>query len=416
MRVIVAGNEHFLEEMDKLPLDIIFIARQPVDLHRSLFQGGYDEVFVGFDPDVSLSVLQNIKGTRNVAIVFDNVDAFKKHGSDVFMLGGTPILLEDLKARFNKSAEQPKKHITTPTKIVEQEIRKREERSPLVGDGTPKVIAIFAPKGGVGKTTFSAYLAAHLAVSGKKTVALDVDNVKVGADLGRRFGFFVKRDGMNYRNIIDFSNFPDGQYHQWELIEKYVVQTKEFQNLSLVLNPPRPSDLNYDFSLVEKAVSILRYHFDHVILDLSPVPSELNVDIFTRLADKVIFLTTPDPAVIDGARTFLDAVSKYEINLSMLHLVINMFDQKHDKNANKIAHHVGLPLRGQSSIMPYDPLFREKRMEMAVITKKTLNKNNFSKQMDRFIKEHILLEKQKPEKRRAGFLKLPFFSKKTGEV
>lgn len=412
MKVIIAGDEHFLEEMDTLPLEVIFIARQPADLHRSLFQGGYDEVFIGFEPDVSLTVLENIKGTKNVAVVFDNIDQFKNYGETVFKLGGVPILLEDLKGRFTKSEAQKK--ISVPSKIVEQEIKKREEKSPIATDGAPKIIAVFAPKGGVGKTTISAYLAAHMAMSGKKIVAVDVDNVKVGADLGRRFGFFVKRDGTNYRNIIDFSNFPDNQYHQWELVEKYIVRTDSFPNLSLVLNPPRPADLGYDFKLVDKAVSILRYHFDHVILDLSPLPSQLNVEIFTQLADKVFFLTTPDPGVIDGARTFLDAISKYDINLTSFHLIINMFDSKHDKNANKIAHHVGLPLRGNVSVFPYDSMFREKRIEMALITPKILNKSNFSRQMDRLVKEHVFQEKQTIEKRRTGFFALPFFAKKKG--
>ena len=37
------------------------------------------------------------------------------------------------------------------------------------------VIAIASPKGGVGKTTLTAYLAAHIAAQGWKTVALDLD-------------------------------------------------------------------------------------------------------------------------------------------------------------------------------------------------------------------------------------------------
>ncbi|PTQ52231.1 MAG: hypothetical protein HSCHL_0702 [Hydrogenibacillus schlegelii] len=410
MKLIIAGEDRFLEEMERLPVEILFIARQPADLHRALFHGGYDEVFIGFPPDVSLQVLRNIRGAKNVAVVFESVGDLQRFGREVFQLGGVPVLLEDVRRRFEKKAARPAPSV--PARIVEEELRRREERSPAPRASDPKVFAVYAPKGGVGKTTFSAYFAAHLSVLGKKTVGVDVDNVKVGADLGRRFGFFVRREGTNYRNILDFTSFPAEQYHRWELVRDYVVPVRDFPNLSLVLNPPRPVDLGYGYDLVEKTVAVLRYHFDLVVMDLSPLPSQLNFDVFGRLADRVYFVVTPDPAVVDGARTFIEAATNAGADLSKFHLIINMHDARRDPKPNQIARHVGLPIRGPESILPYDPTFREKRVQMAILTAARLRASAFGKGVERFVRTHLAPEEKKTERKKAGFFILPFFGRK----
>lgn len=131
MKLIIAGDDRFLEEMERLPVEILFMARQPADLHRALFQGGYDEVFIGFPPDVSLQVLRNIHGAKNVAVVFETVGDLQRFGRDVFQHGGVPVLLEDVRRRFEKKAARPAPSV--PARIVEEELRHREERSPAPG-------------------------------------------------------------------------------------------------------------------------------------------------------------------------------------------------------------------------------------------------------------------------------------------
>lgn len=405
-RLIVAGDQRFLDEMMKVDAEILFIARQPADLHRALLQNtGYDEIVLGFEPEVSIQLLRNLPGARNVAIVFDRSDDMQKYGLKVMELGGSPMLFDDVLRRFGTSKNgKGNTPLPVPQNVVEEELKAREARSPVVDPTAAKmtVLSVYAPKGGVGKTTFSAYLAAHLALLGKKVVGIDADSGKVGADLGRRFGFFVRKEGMSYKNILDFMTFPLEDYFKWDVVRSYLVSVKDFNNLYLVLNPARASDLGYGYDVIERATSILRYHFDYTILDLSPLPSQTNLDVFTRLADRVFLLVTPDPAVIDGARTFLDSAIAAGAVPDKFHLVINMHG-KNDPHMTKIAQHVGLPVRAES-VFPLDNAFVEHRVRMATVTPKAVTTTPFGKAMERFVKMHFAEQKDKPAPKKKRFL------------
>lgn len=387
-KLILAGDEKLLESFKNLEVDIIFQTIHPADLHRALYQGGFDEVYLGFAPETSLKVLEQIQFVQNVGVVFYSVEDYRRYAKDVYRLSGVPYLLENLIARFKPKPKTEVVYSELPVSpYIEQDLNAREAKTLPPQYAEQKIFAVFSSKGGVGKTTFSAYFAAHASLLDKRTVAIDTDVTKIGADLGRRFNFFVSRDGKGFHNILDFLDFPPEQYYRWDLVKQRLSHVPQFPNLHLVLNPVTVTDIAYDYELLEKVVSILRYHFPVVLLDLAPGPSNLNFNVFKNIVDKIFFIVTPDPVVIDGAKAFIQEALRFGIEPQKFHLLINM-SQK-NVPMTKIAGHVGLPLRGSDSILPYETNFREKITNYATIDPKVIQSTAFGRTVEKIVKMNL---------------------------
>lgn len=167
-----------------------------------------------------------------------------------------------------------------------------------------KVITITSGKGGVGKTTASANLAAALALAGKKTVAVDTD-------IGLRNLDVVM--GLENRVIYDIVHVAEGKCQ----LEQALIRHKRVPGLYLL-----PASQSRDKSAVtvyamKKLCRDLKSRFDFVIID-SPAGIEYGFQNSLVGADEVIVITTPEvSAVRDADRVIglLEAAEKKSIGL-----------------------------------------------------------------------------------------------------
>jgi len=172
-----------------------------------------------------------------------------------------------------------------------------------------RVITITSGKGGVGKTTATANIAAALALRGHRVVAIDTD-------IGLRNLDVVM--GLENRIVYDLVDVAEGQCR----LRQALIKDKRLADLYLM-----PAAQTRDKSAVSPAdmsriCDELRPQFDYILLD-SPAGIELGFRNAIAPADEVLIVTTPEVAAVRDADRIiglLEAEEKYDHKL-----IINRF-------------------------------------------------------------------------------------------
>ena len=147
-----------------------------------------------------------------------------------------------------------------------------------------KVILFTSTTSNEGKSFNAANLAASFAFMGKKTVVLglDIRNPR----LTKLFGISNKDGG-----ITEYLAVPSST----DLL-KLCQPTSVSDNLFVLpcgTIPPNPTELVARPSL-EKAIQILKEHFDYIILDTAPIGMVTDTRLITRVADLCVYICRAD--------------------------------------------------------------------------------------------------------------------------
>ncbi|EDP46389.1 septum site-determining protein MinD [Rickettsiella grylli] len=143
-----------------------------------------------------------------------------------------------------------------------------------------EVIVITSGKGGVGKTTSSAAMAAGLASRGFKTVVIDFD-------IGLRNLDLIM--GCERRVVFDFVNVIRGEAN----IKQALIKDKRLENLSILpASQTRDKDALTQEG-VEKVLEELKKEFDYILCD-SPAGIERGATLAMYFADTAIVVSNPE--------------------------------------------------------------------------------------------------------------------------
>jgi pilus assembly protein CpaE len=283
--------------------------REPVA--TELRKAGFEPLFVA-DPDEMRAIL----GARKaIAVAIIDVESDPDAGSDAWALlhegsRNIPALLVLGNAMLDQldpdaAGHQDDEYLTRPYSA--ESIRWRAEamciRSVAVDDGSGPVLqtnidqsdwappghvlAVFNPKGGVGKTLVATNLASALVERGQRVLLIDADTVTghVPASLGMDAVPTVIdawRDELEGGPVVTFDELAS-------------VHSSGLKVLPLASNPIGTELL--EPGRVAGAIDVAKRQVDFLIIDLHPSYSAINRAMFDR-ADRILVPVTPDmPAI-----------------------------------------------------------------------------------------------------------------------
>jgi septum site-determining protein MinD len=144
-----------------------------------------------------------------------------------------------------------------------------------------KVIVITSGKGGVGKTTTSANVAAGLALKGKKTVAIDFDVGLRNLDLVM---------GCERRVVYDFVNVIKNEAK----LQQALIKDKRLEHLYILPASQTRDKEALDPEGVGRVIEELKtMGFEYIICD-SPAGIEKGAQMAMYFADEAIVVTNPE--------------------------------------------------------------------------------------------------------------------------
>lgn len=182
-----------------------------------------------------------------------------------------------------------------------------------------KVIMLTSCKGGVGKSTVTANLAATLADMGKKTLMLD-------CDFGMRCLDIIA--GLEDSALYDITDLISGKAD----FEKAVIHDERSENLFFLAAPYR-----YNGSITKESFKrtidelITRFDLDYLLIDTHAGMND-GTELAATVANSALVIATHQIASIRAAEQ--TAIMLSEAGINDMRLIINCFDEnavKHGK-------------------------------------------------------------------------------------
>jgi MinD-like ATPase involved in chromosome partitioning or flagellar assembly len=159
------------------------------------------------------------------------------------------------------------------------------------GAGRGTTIAVFNPKGGVGKTTVATNLAAALqARKGKSVMLIDADTVT---------GHVISSLGIDGVRTVADSWRDEAEGGPSESLYDIAAAHVSGMRVIALTDSPLHTDV-LDPARMAAAIKVARSRVDVIVIDLHPSYSALNQAIFTE-ADRILVPVTPDVPAIRAA-------------------------------------------------------------------------------------------------------------------
>lgn len=179
--------------------------------------------------------------------------------------------------------------------------------------GTNKLLSVFAPKGGVGKTTIAFNLAVALAQLGQKTVLID-GSIQFG-DLRA-----LLKVPVDAPSILDL---PTDRIAESDLGD---VLWRDPSGIDILLAPPRIEMAEMLTARdVEKILSLLKRVYGCIVIDMSSQLNDINL-AFLDASDSIIEIVTYDSTTIHSTMAIADTFRAIGYAASKVRYLVNRSD------------------------------------------------------------------------------------------
>ncbi|HEX6867410.1 MAG TPA: response regulator [Candidatus Limnocylindrales bacterium] len=189
----------------------------------------------------------------------------------------------------------------------------RREHAANAATGSTRVYSVFAPKGGVGKTTIAFNLAVAMGQQQGRIVLID-GSIQFG-DLRS-----LLKVPVDAPSILDL---PTDRIAESDLSD---ILWRDPSGIDILLAPPRiemaemitPRD-------VDKILSLLRRVYDAVVIDMSSSINDINL-AFLDASDTIVEIVTYDSTTIHNTISMADTFRSIGYPASKVHYLVNRAD------------------------------------------------------------------------------------------
>ncbi len=189
----------------------------------------------------------------------------------------------------------------------------RKDFAALSTTGSSRIYSVFAPKGGVGKTTIAFNLAVALGQADQRTVLID------GA---LQFGDLraLLKVPVDAPSILDL---PTDRVAESDLQD---VLWRDPSGIDILLAPPRVEMAEMVTSRdIDKILSLLRRVYGAIVIDMSSALSDINL-AFLDLSDTIVEIVTYDSTTIRNTIAVADAFRMIGYPASKVRYLVNRAD------------------------------------------------------------------------------------------
>jgi pilus assembly protein CpaE len=197
-----------------------------------------------------------------------------------------------------------------------------------------KIIAVYSPKGGVGKTTVAVNLG--VALHSAETPAVIVD---ANMQFGDVQVFFNERGRTS---IVDLA--PNVDSLDNELVEDVVLHHQD-SGVDIVAAPPTPEDgEQVTGSNLVQVIQYLARMYSYVIVDTSSYLADQTIEALDA-CDLMVLISSQDiPAIINTRAVLQLLISRLGVDKEKILLVMNRFDKNVAISPDKVGHNLGHPI------------------------------------------------------------------------
>jgi pilus assembly protein CpaE len=189
----------------------------------------------------------------------------------------------------------------------------RKEFAKLTTVGSSRVYSVFAPKGGVGKTTIAFNLAVALGQAEQRTVLID-GSLQFG-DLRA-----LLKVPVDAPSILDL---PTDRVSESDLAD---VLWRDPSGIDILLAPPRVEMAEMVTARdVDKVMSLLRRVYGAIVIDMSSALNDINLS-FLDLSDTIVEIVTYDSTTIHNTIAVADAFRMIGYPASKVRYLVNRAD------------------------------------------------------------------------------------------
>lgn len=210
--------------------------------------------------------------------------------------------------------------------------RHRPEQ-PKQAETKGRVIGVFSPKGGVGKTT----IATNLAVGLGKVAPMSV----VVVDLDLQFGDVASGLYLNPEHTV--TDAVSAAASEDTLVLKAFL-TVHPSSIYAVCAPDNPVDADHIApEQVTRLLEQLAEEFQYVVIDTAPGLPEIGLAAMEACTD-VVWVSAMDIPSVRGLRSGLDVLRQLDILPEGRHVVLNMADAKCGLSVQDVESTIGAPV------------------------------------------------------------------------